>query len=301
MEKEVLKFKETKQESQEKLPENVEIIETPEAKFRIIYSRHDIASQPEDMGKADAVAFEGIGDYTTKRQAEFLVVDLYDNRSSAPIVKRAKQEGKPIFFIDISEHDTADLIQKGLRALEVGVGFSLLLSLSKDIINKNKISRRDFLKKAAKGLGGLYFFSHIPKIIVSALDNIDGRSKQGAISRFLSDLDEKIHPETESIVLTLRNHLMAQKLTYIASHMRQSINKKPEIGLVIGAAHTGIEKALLEKNKERIALIDKLLRVPGLGKSRERIATIARLDFDEKPYNWVAQILEDPELIPIEK
>lgn len=78
--------------------------------------------------------------------------------------------------------------------------------------------------------------------------------------------------------------------------------KSQSLAIVVGAGHTGIEKVLGKEDKERVRLIDRLLNVPGLGKAREKIATIARCDFDKNQNKWlVTEIFEDPYLAPLEK
>lgn len=147
----------------------------------------------------------------------------------------------------------------------------------------------------------------MPSIITGDLLNTDKaqdeKSARRAVNRFLNDLNERVHPETNAIIVTLRNHLFAQKAETIVKTLSPEIkNRKPEAAITLGARHYGIERALKEEDKERVWLIDKLLSVPGLKKTREKIATIARFDFNKEKDKWeLTERFKDPHLAKIEK
>lgn len=101
--------------------------------------------------------------------------------------------------------------------------------------------------------------------------------------------------------LRLRDYLFAQKLKTIAERL-ETQKRKPEIAIVIGAGHTGIEEALKKSNEERVKLIDNRSDDPDLREAREKIATIARFDFNEKEGKWeLTDRFKDPHLAKIEK
>ncbi|QQG46485.1 MAG: hypothetical protein HYY55_01420 [Candidatus Niyogibacteria bacterium] len=292
----------------EGLTENAVLIESPEAKFRIVYGVHTVPQKPEDIGKADAVFLETIGDYSTPVRAENTMNSWARHFVQyRPVIERIEKEKRPVFLADISEAEMRMNIETILQIVEPTLGIFLLASLSKDFTSEKKISRREFLKKSAKAAAGLYFFSHTSMSISAILERkrVDEQSATRAVSRFLMDLNERIHPETEKIILTLRNHLAAKKMRAIAGHLRAEsgeVSEKPELAAIFGAAHHGIERALQKEDKELMRIIEKILQQPGLEEARKKIAKIARLDFNEREDRWkTTEIFDDPDLAKIQK
>lgn len=81
-----------------------------------------------------------------------------------------------------------------------------------------------------------------------------------------------------------------------------SSSHKPEIALVVGSAHSGIETALQKEAKERKRIISTLFKVPGMGKAKKHIASIARFDFNNDKKKWeVTEIFKDPNLVLLER
>lgn len=285
---------------------NIKIIETDEARFRIIYGRHYEVQQPEDLGSAEVLAIEFSdpeNDYVSPRNAEKLMVRAKEYKQYKLIVEKAQQESKPIFFVDNpTVNPWTDILEFECTVLEALAGCSLFYFFAKDIVEtkRKKISRREFFKMSIKGMAGAYLINPFFTYMLGAIDTM-GDSSCGAAARFLFNFNERFHPETGFAVLILRNHLMAQKLTTIAKSISDFKGEKPEIGIVVGAYHVGIEKALRKSNEERIKSIDRILHFPGLKEAREKIAFIARLDFNKEQNKWVAtEIFKDSYLATIE-
>ncbi len=298
---------------QEKLLPNVVLVETGKAKFRIAYGSHDIERKSEELSKADVWLPETGGriDYALSKE---LVEENFNNilKKKEPflteykkIFEKAEREKVPIFLGDIPETELVILIQANLKGVEPVVGLALLAKLVWDsVIESKKLTRRDFLKKT---LAGIYFLSEAPSIITGNLlstDRVDDeQSARRDVDRFLNDLNERAHPETNAIIATMRNNLFAQKAETIAGKLSPEIkNRKPEVAITLGARHHGIEDALSKKDEERAGLIDKILSVPGLKDTREKIATIARFDFNREKNKWeMTDRFKDPHLAKIEK
>lgn len=286
------------------LPPNVVIIERPEARYRIIYGRHDTGQKVEDVGNADALVLEYVSrDYSTGDKAEKTFNALTSSKQYLNLVNHLQQRRKPVFLADMNSIYITSLLN-GLKALEPIIGLYLISKLAIGI-KRQAINRRNFIRTGgARAIAALWFLSDMPGLILSASQvqtTKDEHSASRAVNRFLTDLEERIHPETEAIVMTLRNHLFAQKLKTIADMMSSHTEGKPEVGIVIGARHTGIEAALQKEDQERVELINRLLHLPGLEETRAKIATIARMDFDEDQHVWVASIFKDPHLAPLEQ
>ncbi len=223
------------------------------------------------------------------------------------IFERLKEKRKPIFFADLTKAKTAEILRLVLGTIESGVGYALLGALAHEAA-KNKstqpMSRRDFLKKAGIGVAGAYFATHSIRNILAehSGDPLDQKSKTAMVNRVMTSLNEEIHPEIDGILITLRNYLVAQKMTTIARILKVDSDRKPEVAAIFGAGHFGLEKALSVGDEKRAEMIDKLLISNGLENVRKEIATIARLDFDEIKNDWaVTEIFKDPVLAPLEK
>lgn len=299
--------------SEEELPPNVKLVETEKGKFRIAYGTHFTERNPEELGKSVAWLPETATriDYTEPKE---LVEKNFNTvlKKREPFsteyrktFKEAERKRTPIFLVDIAEAEAVTLIQAYLHGVEPAVGVALLAKLAWDsVIEEKKISRRDFLKKT---FAGIYFLSETPNLIINNLLSIgevpDEKSARRAVDRFLNDLDETAHPEKNSIIVTLRNHLFAQKAETIAKTLSPEIKtEKPEIAITLGARHHGIEGAFSKKDEERAWLIDVISSVPGMEKTREKIATVARFDFNEKENKWeMTERFEDELLTGIKK
>lgn len=288
-------------ESEEKLPPNVKVVDTEKGKFRIAYGVHpsfgffNVEMKPEELGNADALVPELADfDYTSRKE----LVEERFNKSHCfseydlqygKLIKKVKKEGKPIFLADITEPKTIEMIRQGLSFSEGVVAGALLGSLLLDYSKGEKWTEIETLKTIAS----IYFSSEAIGDMLAGLSYkirhgiLDEKSISRNIARFLSDLNERIHPETNFLIVTLRNSLFAQKLETIAERLGSEIkDRKPEVAITIGGRHHGIEKALKKEDKRRVWLINKLLSVPGLKKTREKIATIARFDFNKEKNMW---------------
>lgn len=296
-------------ESEEKLPPNVKVVETEKAKFRIAYGVHTVEQKPEDLGEVDALMLEsGSFDYTSsKERVENLFADKIRHYAQyRKIIKRAEKKEKPIFLGDITEEDAVTALQMGLKLLEPIMGVWVLASLlrSGELILPAEIATGYLLSEtSAVGIvDGIILGTKIRDYLFGEKNpSVDKKSFSRAVERFLGDLNERIHPETNTILVTLRNNLMAQKLKTVSEKLEIQ-NRKPEVGISIGEYHHGIEKALKKDDEERVKLVDKLLNVPGLKKTREKIATIAKFDFNKEEDKWeLTDRFKDPHLAKIEK
>lgn len=126
----------------------------------------------------------------------------------------------------------------------------------------------------------------------------------GKTTSFLDDVNDAIHPETRhEIIRILRNHLFAEKADTVARKLALEIqNRKPEITITVGSNHYGIEKAFFKKDEERARLINEILSSSGSKGMREKIATIARFDYNKKENKWeMTDRFKDKLLAGIEK
>ncbi len=289
-------------EQGKELPPNVVMLEKPEAVYRIIYGYHDQPQKAGDLGTPQALVLEtATRDYSEKHLAENLLSYFTGHIQYKNIIRVCQEQAIPIYFTDTTDYGAHQLLAYGLAHLEAITGAALVLNLAKDF--KKKTGRREFLGMMGKGLAATYLFGPFMMFWVNGNLAISQEQSVRLVGRFLEDLVENTHPETDQIIITLRNYLMAQKLKAVAQDITtpNTPQSKPEVAIVLGASHTGIENALQKEDQARTELVHRLLQVPGLGESGKKIATITRLDFDKSKNSWVAtKIFKDPSLAPLE-
>lgn len=263
-------------------PSNVVHFETSNAIYRIVYSLHHQTTKEEDVGDVDAIAIElANSEYNTKQDANITFHYLSKSIGNIGIIEAAKKKGFPVFLIDVSTKQNLFLnLTFGLKCVEATTGLFVLSSLFKDI--GKKLTRRDFLRISAKTGFSIWSLLHLEETVHNL---IKGKNPQYISTRLL----ELSHPETVAIILTLRNHIWAQKLETITKTL--STKRKPIIALIIGKGHTGVERALAKDEEERLEIIRTLM----LGSKTKEEATIARFDFING--RWETQIFFDPEMI----
>jgi len=135
-------------------------------------------------------------------------------------------------------------------------------------------------------LPGVANFLHLGSSIAGV-----GQSKTAKLKQF----SHKLHPEADLLYLSLRNAILAEKMDYFAETLRIRLNRRPHVGIVLGAGHVGIEDMLTQTQERRITylmrwreLLKKLVR-------NEYFYTIMELDYKGK--NWeVTQIIEENRL-----
>ncbi|MBI2514791.1 hypothetical protein HYV91_01195 [Candidatus Wolfebacteria bacterium] len=297
--------------SAEKLPDNISVIETSGGKFRVIYGDHRERQKPEDLGEsAVALMLETAGlsiDYSEPKQAEEFFSRLSQHFQYKKIIEKVQRENKPIFLGDITDAEAVLLLRQLLKTGETIAApllFSLLACMlsGRMLSGRKEISRRDLLKNLSIALPGIYFSTQTAQLVPGLIRKLRGKySPLNLFRKIMIDINERLHPETDAILLTLRNYILAQKLKTIAQKLSKGVSEKPEIAIVVGANHMGIERALRENEWEGLTVINKSMHAPSLKKAKEKIATIARFDFDKNRNKWMpTEIFKDPYLAEVE-
>lgn len=212
-------------------------LKTESADIEINYSNHDVQSNPESINNSDAVILELVSEYTTIEDASKTAETITDVLQYKLIIKKAAQEGKPIFLIDISPNNlNNDITNKLLLGpvIEAMIANGLIFSGMK----QPKNSRRDFLKLGAKSL----MATHLSTPFITLLTNFprsltgnepDEASVSRTIERSVRKLNDTTHPELRSDVIDTRNDLMAEKTNFIARMLKIEMNKRPRLSLFI--------------------------------------------------------------------
>jgi hypothetical protein len=274
----------------QEIPRNVVELETASAQYRIIYTEHEVPTNPETIRGVDGVVLECVGDFnnsnTLKRQVRSIETN---NPSFSPsnraILKESQRLHTPVFFVDFSSEsskalggDTDALLyemmgRRVIEFLEAGLGVAAGAYVIKRGITTQTMTRRDFI------LGPLAAFLALP-FTQSALlfgGDADETSIHRRAVRVMNSVNSVVHPELKTLAIEGRNLLIAQKGETVGSILRAEKGRKPKLGITIGAEHIGIENALKMKPEERIRRLAGYLRGQ---MSRESLIT--RVDFPNK-------------------
>lgn len=308
--------------SQEKPPENVHILERPEARYRIIYERHDRPLSSEMIGHPDILAVEATEMKPQTREAaqQFVESDLGMDIAHMPFfpLKQAWLEQMshlttmPVYYIDVA--DLAGGLEKigrwggqFLKILEVPILPAAIMygvEKGREGIKQKGINRRDFLKLMGAGTAGLWTGTQLLDLASSVFESrAEGHPRYSTWRHAQRSLNEKVHPETEGLAMTLRNAIWAQKLQFLAPELRRKLERKPVIGIKIGAQHSGLEDMLAVNGERRAASIERFLKAfRALGGKNILISSIIHAEFSKEENRWVVQdIKKEPILKNIEE
>src|SRR3990167_1798762 len=273
---------------------NVTELETPNALYKIIYGVHELEQSPEVIKNSDGLIVEAVGDFSSQEKVEKFLENVKKIPQHAKLVDYFRTENKSLYLVDLNAlamfyEQRAD----SLNFLETIGGAGLAIWGMKDYVDEKTktlrqrnshspedMTRRDFLKKigtGAKIAGSAYLLSPIAG---EKFGQLVSQPQEDTIMRKIDKkiiaANETIHPEIYNTLLTFRNYLIAQKAEYIAQQKFKETQDKPELSILIGAAHTGIESALTMNNDERM----KLLKENIAEDNRLKQSSIVKIDFD---------------------
>ncbi len=287
---------------QEPVPENVAELETENAHYDIIYDVHGVGEVKEDAFRnSDAIIFEGIGG------VDFPGAYVEKEPSFREVILHAIKEKKPVYFVDLSFglHQELGLDEEKLLThftlpiLEGLAGLVFTVSAVTDVLKRNpEMSRRSFLKFLGKGAAGAYL--SLPALReVTGYVSTDFAEKPPDESdpvrqahKLLRKVSDATHPEDRTVLIHTRNDLMAQKSETIARALRAELGNKPNLGIMVGANHSGIENVLQDDERERVERL-----IDDLGKDLVYERYITRIDFEETKNGEIkfrSTLLEDP-------
>jgi hypothetical protein len=287
---------------------HVVTIENSKAKFRVIYGSHKIEQPVEDLGSPDAIALE-ITSYPGKDLDTFPAT-LYNKIQYRSILEKAAKEGIPIFLPDIILPDKLQNVleaklqnaksEKGLWFLHTL--FAMSLGYAAREREGNGISRRTFVGMGLLALAEIYLGSQpvlLKELAGEGKEATDEGTAKRIVERFLVDLDEHIHPETFKIVIAFRNLIMGYKLKALADMLRTE-ESKPEIAIVVGAFHTGIEKVLRSDDSEIYRDIKQVVDdIPP--EFSQEISALIKLQFDAETASWQTSRQDIQQLTDLKK
>lgn len=238
------------------LAPNIVRVETEDGIFDVVYSLHISENQFEDIAHTDGVILEGVNSFNTQRD-ESEIPKLFDIHQYKKMFLKTMEAKKPVFLVDAIEFD-GHYIDITLKLLEGALGIELFAQISS---SKNaKMNRRKFLSTSVKALVGTWLC--LPaldsiNILVPPYQPLDESSRRRRLDRLLQKKVSSTHPESGRYILDARNYLIAQKSIAVARNMK--IDTKPNLAVVIGAAHFEIEEALRMPENERIQQLKRIL------------------------------------------
>ncbi|MBI2640749.1 MAG: hypothetical protein HYW91_02605 [Candidatus Sungbacteria bacterium] len=309
---------ETPTRQKEKLPDNVVVVERPEARYRIVYEIHKIPHTPEEIGHPAVLAVEFVSfRYDTPAGAEDILERFWEHKAEGAgksMQERVGTERKyleerhiPIAFVDVPYEDVEAALsnEKFISFVEVATAVTSAQYVKEKLsgLREEGFSRREFLKLSAAGMLGAYTGLELLNTLLDLYwATKSGHGKMSPPERKLIKLQETVHPELKAIILTLRNAIFARKLYALANHFNLVKGEKPEIAITVGAAHTGLEDMLLEDPLRRGEVLEKFFSTFGIDKGKISISPIAVAMFSTEEGRWVVkEIFNDPLLNQIER
>lgn len=276
-------------QTKEKIPENVEVVETALGKFRLIYGSHLTEQPTKDLG----VNYAGIvleqGAVGTKSLSP-------DSRNPflqyKAVLSELEKNKKPLFLVDPASalHFWGGT---ALAAAEGTAGFMLFEKFRKQ--GQKNVSRRDVLKQSARFLGATYLMT---PVVLNALSIMASDNPKGS-QKLISDIQETVHPEVSGFALTLRNLISAHKMGKIYQKNKPTFENK-ELAAIFGAGHTGLSDSLGMAPEERLRQVRSIIsHRPFPDFKPEDFARIIELRFDENKQEWHVIESYEPEILAI--
>lgn len=299
----------------EKFSDRAVVVKKPNANFRIIYEIHNQPNVPSDFKNLDALAFEM---YARADKSTGSICDDFlhkkNQRSSSYIRNILENERTLLYFIDVMDIGGKFLSliysQLMLKTSETGGGLiagiwgiKKTIELRREFKNDRKIPRRSFLELAACVPAAFYFAGFtIFEELEFALEMWQPSKEEGfmrSIDRMFISLNEKAHPEILILMLTFRNKVWAQKLDLIANKMQKNLGRLPEIGILVGKNHIGLERTLHEKPEERLRYIRRIFNRPFV-RSAVKISETQCFEYKSQKGWQTFEIIHEPDLEKIE-
>lgn len=205
-----------------------EIVETPNAKYVLIFGSHITTSEKSPL-QFDALVVESGGD----KLENVASMKQYEN-----LFGQATARQKPVWVTDVNTSFLGDL--RSYATFPFGI--SPLLSAWAYSKSKKHTSRRKFFGWLTLGLGSAVSTYWASAVATLGKGEIKHKKWRSAVSKFNGLLAGKGE-------ILLRNAISAEKVEkFIAPSLRKG-NAKPVIAMVWGGFHYGVKDLLLNPAK----------------------------------------------------
>lgn len=287
---------------------NVAKMESVNARYHINYDDHRTDINPNILDDCDGLVMEMRGNYDDPKETQEWIEHFSHSKQFARVIMDAAKNKKPIYFVDLIESKKVDNFSKERERKELTIPFIEMMMGSalgvhliyKDLAGDKKMTRREFLKSGLQAIAATYL--ETPFIQQTAWDIAtkhgtaltDEKSTSRKVEKILNRINNDIHPELRTIIVDARNDLMAQKTETIAKILSKKLKKKPELAIIIGARHSGIEQSLTDKEEDRVKRLRR-----DFGEELSKNASVAEIDFAKGEGNTIyfkIEILKDPAL-----
>ncbi|MEJ0053782.1 MAG: twin-arginine translocation signal domain-containing protein [bacterium] len=224
---------------------NVAELETENAKYKIVYSLHNIPTNPGVLERSDALVLE-MTDINDGEIAKSEVTTHMNGHSGASgklqyqdVLPTALDRGMPVYFADamgfseeavFSEMIKREVITQAEGTVGIGALVGGAISLKK---NQSRPDRRKLLGGIAGLTSGIWLnMPRAENLVQRALyaDNTrepEEGSLYRTIDKKLTDANYHLHPETRTKVRDVRNTLIAQKAEKLGKWLTAKLDKKP--------------------------------------------------------------------------
>ncbi len=214
----------------------MDIIETPNATFRLIRSDHDTKNTLEELGDSEIICIEIILNIIGLIDPKYIYEEiLRNNKQLSDILK--ENQIKEFFITDTSSGDRFSSIFSDEKMVHI-----ILPIIAGIILTHNLYTRRNFLKGAAVSLLAISLQNYIPITM-------------GSKSEILFELQKHSH----RYVAYFRNLVMVHKAETVAIKLFKETGEKQKIAFPVGVAHGMISEILKIPREERQKLIDQIL------------------------------------------
>jgi len=226
---------------------------TDNANYHIFYNNHlytDISDLVKNTENFKGIVFETSG----------ISGKLPLTEEGSILLKKIEYSEKdlPFYFVDVDLNLGGYLISIGAIGIQAGIAYKLCKSSEKNY------KRREFLKQGLKIFGaGLIFGGYLEKVL-----------NQFTEIPVLEECEMVLDRLPPTPLFELRNAIAARKIEeFIAPKLKKDISK-PEIAIIYGAGHSGIELNL--KNKFlRDKVIESYRLINYLGLKKEKLNLIS--------------------------
>lgn len=265
---------------------NVITISRPEGTYSIIYDTHIGRKKQEIPSGVDGVCFEWTGKYPSTREELREVAYVLANQK--PVFDHAFLRRLPLLAVDCSISSIA-FAEEMLGPIEFVMGASLFNKI-REQVRTTGITRRNFIKTMLARGAALYLSLPTISELGRAGSSLSGIGERQTTE--LSKLTQRIHPEYKVIILGLRDAVAVQKMQYLLRNQGYKHLLAPR-----GAAHVGMEDAILASEEERIDFLTRLKPLlPKVLADQETFFQIYEYRLSSSLRWEVARKLEEPRL-----
>jgi len=264
-------------------------VERPEASYRVIYGSHDTVTPASELpSQYDALFLEGGYHFTHGELFESF--EFSESDQYFEVTQDAKEKEVRLYFGDILFKEfpvqTKYLSdwQDAILFAEGGAGALLFGSLFTELAFRKEISRRDFLRLGAQGIGMLWCLSYLSGLGTYLFEE---NQRVTEFQEKVTSWDNQIHPEFLS--LWFRNAVLARKIMAIGRSESARQRRRAEVPVVLGSLHTGLAEFLRKGEEfcEKVVQTYPQWYLEAMIKDLEHLSLVTEASFDDWVNGWI--------------